>query len=112
MKAKRKEDRSLCAELMEINWRDEQAVEQSAYVTLEDISSRGLCFGSEVAIAPETKMTVSFPEGKYEGKVCYCKSDPAGFMVGIEFDPGYRWSRKEFRPSHLIQFRLRPVRKN
>ena len=111
MVRRRKEDRSLCAELLEIRWKD-KGVDHDALVTLEDISSAGLCLGTEIPIAPETKLVIKYPKGKYEGQVKYCKSDELGYLVGVEFDPGYTWSRRQFRPSHLLQFRLHAVKKD
>ncbi len=111
MERRRKEDRSLCAELLEIRWKD-NGVDHAAFVTLEDISSAGLCLGTEVPIAPETRLVIKYPKGKYEGHIKYCKSDELGYLVGVEFDPGYTWSRRQFRPSHLLQFRLRAVKRD
>jgi hypothetical protein len=111
MVMRRKEDRSLCAELLQIHW-EAEGVEHDESVALEDISSSGLCLGTEFPIALETKLVIKYPRGKYEGRVKYCQSDQLGYLVGVEFDPGYTWSRKQFRPSHLVQFRLRAVKKD
>jgi hypothetical protein len=110
MELERKEDRSLCAELMQIQWKDDEGVEHTEFVTLEDISRTGLCLGTDVSLSPETRVVVKYPGGKYQGRVRYCRSDPLGYQVGIEFDPGYAWSPRQFRPSHLTQFRLRAVK--
>jgi hypothetical protein len=111
MRLRRKEDRSLCAELLEITWKDEQGLVKHAAASLEDISTRGLCLGIEGPLPLGTLLTIYYPNGKYEGRVRYCHSDPAGFLVGVQFEPGHRWSRHDFRPSHLVQFRLRAAGK-
>jgi len=110
MTRRRKEDRSLCAELLQICWDDETGAARTELVTLEDISRAGLCLGTDLGIPPGTRLTVKYPKGKYEGTVRYCHSDALGYLVGVEFDPGYSWSRRQFRPEHLLQFRLRAVK--
>ncbi len=111
MKFRRKEDRSLCAELLEICWKDENGRECKEFATLEDISREGLGIGLETEIPIGTDVTVFYPNGKYEGQVRHCRKDALGIIVGIKFSPGYSWSRKDFCPSHLVQFRLRSVQK-
>lgn len=110
MELERKEERSLCAELLEIHWKDDKHAEHNEFVTLEDISPTGLCLGSETPIPIETKLVIRYPKGKYEGRVRYCQADELGYQVGVQFEPGYYWSPRQFRPSHLLQFRLRPVK--
>ncbi len=107
---RRQEDRSLCAELLQICWEDEIGTARLESVSLEDISSSGLCLGTEMPIAPGTKLAIKYPKGEYQGTVRYCRADQAGYLVGVRFNPGYSWSRRQFRPAHLIQFRLRAVK--
>jgi hypothetical protein len=38
--------------------------------------------------------------------------DRLNYQLGVQFEDGYRWSRRKFKPEHLLQFRLRKVRKN
>jgi len=110
MELDRKEDRNLCAELLQILWKDDEGVEHSEFVNLDDISRTGLCLATDIPIPPETKLVIKYPGGKYQGQVRYCRSDPLGYQIGVEFDPGYSWSPRQFRPSHMLQFRLRPVK--
>lgn len=110
MELDRKEDRNLCAELLQIQWTDDEGAEHSEFVTLEDISRTGLCVATDVPISPGTKLVIKYPKGKYQGRVRYCRSDPLGYQIGVEFEPGYSWSRRQFRPSHMLQFRLHQVK--
>ena len=110
MDSRRKEDRSLCAQLLEIRWNDGAGEERREFATLEDISRRGLSLGIETPIPEGTSVTVIYPNGRYEGEVRYCRSDELGNVVGVEFASGYAWSRRDFRPSHLLQFRLRTIK--
>jgi hypothetical protein len=111
MKHRRKEDRSLCAELLEVRWRDAAGQECREFAALEDISRQGLSLGLDTPIPEGTEVTVLYPNGKYEGHVRYCRSDELGHVLGIRFSPGCSWSRRDFRPSHLVQFRLHSVEK-
>jgi hypothetical protein len=36
------------------------------------------------------------------GKVRYCVFREIGYFLGVEFEPGHRWSQKQFRPQHLL----------
>jgi hypothetical protein len=110
MRVKRKEERNLCAELIEILWQDDQAVGHSEFVTLEDISRTGVSLGSEGPVPLQTRLTLKHPSGTYLGQVRYCRQDQAGYVIGVQLDQGSYWSRKQFRPDHLVQFRLRPVK--
>jgi hypothetical protein len=111
MKHRREEDRSLCAELLEVRWKNGAGQDFREFATLEDISSQGLSLGIDTPIPVGTDVTLYYPNGKYEGQVRYCRIDDLGNVVGIKFAPGYSWSRRDFRPSHLVQFRLHAVEK-
>jgi len=105
MEFERKDQRSLCAELLEIYWKDAKHVEHHEFVTLEDISATGLCLATDIEFPIGTKLVIKYPKGKYEGRVKYCQEDELGYQVGVQFEPGYQWSPRHFRPSHLLQFR-------
>jgi len=110
MEFDRKEDRNLCAELLEIQWKDNDGTAHSEFVTLDDISRTGLCIGTDLEIPTDTNLVIKYPGGKYQGRVRYCHAIPLGYQIGIEFDPGYTWSPRQFRPSHMLQFRLKEVK--
>jgi len=112
MPTMRSEDRELCADLVKMEWGLKPGPAHSEWAILEDISSSGACLQSEIPIPPETLVSLEFP-GKHqcEARVRYCKYDRTNFLLGGEFEKGYRWSRRKFKPEHLIQFRLRCVKK-
>jgi hypothetical protein len=41
-------------------------------------------------------------DGQLNGTVRYCLYQGLGYFLGVEFDEGCRWSRKQFRPRHLL----------
>lgn len=102
MNDKRRDRRLLCAELVQVTFRSESGRQQRRVTNLEDISTTGLCLQSETRIPEETKVTVNYGGGELFGRVRYCVFREIGFLIGIEFDPGCRWSKNIFKPEHLL----------
>jgi len=107
VKINRKDDRNLCAELVKIVYKDAKGRRRSELVALEDISANGACLQVEEPISPDTSLSILYPEGRYHGRVRYCTFQQTGYFVGIEFDPGYRWSKEQFNPAHLLELQLK-----
>lgn len=89
-----------------ISWTEEGGVTRMEIAALEDISATGACLHLEHHIPAEATVSLHHPKGKYEGKVRYCRSQEMGYLLGIVFDPGYRWTRLDFQPSHLLGLRV------
>jgi hypothetical protein len=107
MKDRRKDDRNLCADLLGVRWVEEGHSRIEA-ATLEDISANGVCLQIEASIPVGTAVSIYYPNGKYQGKVKYCKPHPTGYLLGVAFDKGYTWSKSDFEPSHLLELPLFP----
>ena len=107
MKDRRKNDRNMCADLLGVRWVEEGRSRIEA-ATLEDISANGVCLQIETHIPVGTPVSVYYPMGKYQGRVKYCKPYPVGYLLGIAFDEGYRWSKSDFEPSHLLELPSSP----
>ena len=107
----RHEGRDLCADLIRINWKNEAGEEFEDWATLEDISSSGACLQAEQPIPPGTTISLDPPGAGCTARVKYCTFQQIGFFLGVEFLEGYRWSRLKYKPSHLLQFRLRAAKK-
>ena len=103
MKRRRENNRSLCAELLTIRWTDGDGSSRSEVVTLEDISATGACVQVEHVIPAETEVSLNYSGGQYLGKIKYCTYRDVAYFVGIAFDDGYRWSKEDFEPSHLLE---------
>ena len=97
----------MCAQLVSILYTDATGRKRKLPAVLEDISPSGACLTLEEPVTLETAVSLLYPEGRYYGRVKYCESQPAGYLAGIAFEPGYRWSRKQFKPDHLLQWSLR-----
>src|SRR5262245_8875881 len=102
MTDRRHDERNMCADLLTICWISE-GHRRSALVSIEDISANGACLRLEHPIALETEVSLHHAKGKYLGKVKYCTYDEIGYLVGVGFDEGYRWSKTDFQPSHLLE---------
>ncbi len=102
-KNERNDMRSLCADLIKIVWTDESGDKQKELAALEDISRCGACLQTEHPIPVGTAISILYPAGRYHGRVRYCIYQHTGYFLGIEFDPGYQWSKADYMPSHLLE---------
>ncbi len=110
MRQKRQEDRSLCADLVQVAWKEADGSKHTEWATLEDISSRGACVKLEESVPPGTPVSLRFSKGGCEARIRYCVADhTGGYLLGVRFENGYTWSRSKYKPEHLVQFRLRPA---
>lgn len=99
---RRYEPRLLCADMVELGWKDKTGRSKKSVANLEDISLTGACLQLDVPIPLKTPVRISHPKGELEGKVKYCVFRDIGYFLGIEFDEGSRWSLKHFKPQHLL----------
>ena len=99
---RRIELRLLCADLVDIDWRDQSGRLRRGVANLEDISQSGACLQVEKPVALGAPLRLSYPGGVLLGRVKYCVFREIGYFLGIEFEAGSRWSRNDFRPQHLL----------
>jgi hypothetical protein len=92
----------LCADLVDVQWSDKTGKVRRAIANLEDISISGACVQVDRPIPLQTTLRISYPKGELQGRVCYCVYREIGYFLGIEFEPGFRWSLRQFRPQHLL----------
>jgi len=92
----------LCADLVDIQWRDQTGRFRRGVANLEDISLSGACLQVERPVSLGTTLHVTYPSGELIGKVKYCVFREIGYFLGLEFDSGSRWSQREFKPLHLL----------
>jgi hypothetical protein len=109
VKSTRNEDRELCADLVKVQWKNESGADKSEWAILGDISPSGACLEADEPIPPDTMVSLQFPRDHCQARIKYCTFDKVNYLIGVQFEQGYRWSRRRFKPEHLIQFRLRRV---
>jgi hypothetical protein len=111
MQDRRSEPRLLCADLVEIHWKDKSGRQRRTVANLEDISGSGACLQLESAIPLHTKVVISYPSGDLTGHIRYCVYREIGYFLGVRFDEGVRWTQRAFKPQHLFDpRRLSPAR--
>ncbi|MEO7652242.1 MAG: PilZ domain-containing protein [Bryobacteraceae bacterium] len=98
----RSEARMLCAELVNIRWKDKSGRGHKTTAILEDISSAGACLQLDSPVPVSTIIFIHHPKGKLQGIVKYCVYRDIGYFVGLQFDPESKWSPKQFQPEHML----------
>lgn len=108
---RRVEPRMLCADLVDVKWKDQAGRSRRGVANLEDISLSGACLQVDRPIPLNTAVSITYPSGELVGKVRYCVFREIGYFLGIEFDVGVRWSSRDFKPQHLLDPRKLVSRK-
>lgn len=99
---RRVEPRMLCADLVDVQWKDKSGRTRRSVANLEDISLSGACLQVDRPIPLNSGLLISYPKGELSGKVRYCVFREIGYFLGVEFDDGCRWSQRHFKPQHLL----------
>jgi hypothetical protein len=99
---RRIEPRMLCAELVELRWRDKQGFARCDMAHLEDISLSGASLQAEKPLLRGTALTIHYGNGELVGTVRYCLYRDWGYFLGVEFTGPCKWSSRHFKPQHLL----------
>jgi hypothetical protein len=102
MMDRRVEPRMLCADLVDVHWKDQAGRSRHGVANLEDISLSGACLQVDKPVPLGTPMRMGYPNGELMGVVKYCVFREIGYFLGIEFEQGQRWSQRHFRPQHML----------
>ncbi len=102
MDERRIEPRMLCADLVEIRWKDKNGKGQKAIANLEDISISGACLQLDLAVPLKTTIQIGYPKGTLHGHVKYCVYREIGYFLGVEFDSGQKWTKRTFKPQYMF----------
>jgi len=92
----------MCADLVDVHWKDQGGRRKKTVGNLEDISLSGACLQVDEAIPLGTAVSIGHGKGELAGSVRYCVYRDIGYFLGIEFVPGSRWSQKDFKPRYLF----------
>jgi hypothetical protein len=104
MKERRAEVRMLCADVIEVSWRDGPCG-HSATALLEDISASGACLQLENPAPLGAQISWTTSGHEFSGVVRYCVYREIGYFVGVEFAANSKWSKEEFEPQHLLDLK-------
>lgn len=92
----------MCADLVDLGWKDRSGKIKRLVANLEDISLSGACLQVDAPLPVHTSVVISYPKGELQGRVRYCVYREIGYFLGIEFEPGTKWSQRLFRPQHML----------
>ena len=92
----------LCADLVDLRWKDRLGRSRRTVAGLEDISTSGVCLQVDEQIPLMTVVRISYPTGEFLGVVRYCQLIEFGHLVGVQFENGHQWSTVDFKPQHLL----------
>ncbi len=106
MPEKRCEPRLMCADLVEIEWKDARGRLQNGVANLEDISALGAGLQVENEIPLRTRIRMTVQDVEYVGEVRYCVFREYGYFLGLQFVGGVKWSSRAFKPLHLFDPRV------
>jgi hypothetical protein len=102
MEERRTDPRLLCAELVQVSWKDASGRKRRRIANLEDISLTGICLQMESRLPEGALLSMQYGDGELVGTVRYCTFRDNAYFVGIRFEDGCRWSTNHFRPQHLL----------
>lgn len=102
MNEKRNNNRLLCAELVELSYRDMAGYQRMRVVNLEDICASGMCLQLDARVPEGTTVRVCVGDETFSGTVRYCEFRDTSFFVGVEFGADSRWSKSRYTPEHLV----------
>jgi PilZ domain len=106
MKERRNEIRMMCADMIDVCWRDGAGKARRATGLLEDISRSGACLQMESAVPLGAEVRWHTGQQEFSGTVRYCVYREIGYFIGVEFALGTRWSKQIYKPPHLLDVRL------
>jgi hypothetical protein len=102
MQERRSEVRMLCADVVEVCWTNRAGRLRKATALLEDISAFGACLQLETTVPLGMEIHWGSPKQKFVGRVRYCVYREIGYFLGVEFDAASKWSKKRYKPQHLL----------
>ena len=94
--------RMMCAELVEVLWKDKAGRLHRDVANLEDISLSGACVQLEKPVQKGTRITVNYGDGEMPATVRYCLYRDLAYFLGVQFDDGCKWSTQRFRPQYML----------
>lgn len=95
----------LCADMVEVSWMGGGGKACHAMALLEDISASGACLQLETPLPVGVEVQWCSPKQEFCGMVRYCVYREIGYFAGVEFEQTSKWSRKNYRPRHLLDLK-------
>lgn len=93
----------MCADLVQVRWRDQTGQRHSAIANLDEISTQGATLTLEAALSVGTTVQIRCQRGTFTGAISYCHNESDfGYTAGIAIIGRNRWDVRKYRPRHLL----------
>jgi hypothetical protein len=102
MQERRREARMMCADMVEVSWKDPAGKRRRTMALLEDISASGACLQLETPLPAGVEVIWTAQSQDFQGRVRYCLYREIGYFAGIEFSPVSKWSKTAYHPQHMF----------
>ncbi len=99
---KRRDDRLLCAGLIEVHWTGADGKALAAFANLDDVSPGGVSLLLECPLPQGALVEFSHTGQKVSGAVRYCNPTEFGWIAGMQFGPQSRWDPEVSPPEYLL----------
>jgi hypothetical protein len=98
----RRDDRLLCAGLVEVHWVDAEGKAFDTIANLDDFSPAGVSLLLDCPLPPGTQVEFSSSGISASGEVRYSNPTELGWIVGVAFGPDSKWDPVVRPPEHLL----------
>jgi hypothetical protein len=95
----------LCADMLEVCWRERSGKERRTTAILEDISTSGACLQLETPAPLGVEIGWRSSKHEFTGIVRYCVFREIGYFVGVEFGAESKWSKQAYQPQHFLDLK-------
>jgi hypothetical protein len=92
----------MCADILDVRWKDTTGKRRHSIGLLEDISSAGACLQMETPLPLGAEVTLECAKLELRGAIRYCAYREIGYFVGVQFEGSSKWSKRAFKPQHLL----------
>ena len=98
---RRRVPRLLCADMIFVELETRPKRWRRVQANLEDISSSGACVEVDEPVPAGASARLVCRDFRVSATVRHCTFRETGYLVGLEFREGQKWSRGQFWPKHL-----------
>ena len=95
----------MCADMVEVSWKDRRGNCKRTVGLLEDISPSGACLQLDMPLPRGTEICWNCSRREFTGSVQYCVYRETGYFIGVRMLPESRWSKRMYAPQHLLDLR-------
>ena len=79
------------ADTISLSWTDQAGEKQQGSADLSDISRSGAAVRAQHPVKIGSMVSISYQDQELVGTVRSCVAGPTTYVLGIEFEDGYRW---------------------